>query len=111
LAVLRAGEAGQHPLNLADRHRLARGSVERNFGGLKQIFGMKASGQTLQPHRCNMPITIAAGTLQQIKLARGAFKKRAAQFAQQRRIVAGRRGKGRIKSTIIKRHKFRNTPD
>ena len=78
--------------------------MKRDFGGLQQIIGVKAGGQTLQSHSRDCPVSIATRALEQIKLPRSAFQKSAAQFMQQHGIVAGSSRKSCIKSTIIKRH-------
>ncbi len=108
---LGAGKARDHRFNLADRHWLTWGGVKRDFGRLKQVFGMEAGRKTLQPHRRDMPIAIAARALQQIELARRAFKKCGPQLAQQSGIIASSRREGRIKSTVVKRHKRRDKRD
>lgn len=78
--------------------------MQRNFGGLKQVFGMKTGGKPLEPHGRDMPIAIATRALQQIKLARGAVEECAAQFVQQRSVIASRSRKGGIKGSVVKGH-------
>lgn len=72
---------------------------------------MKAGGQPFEPHGCNVPVAIAAGALQKIKLARGAFEKRCAQFAHQRSIIACCSGQSCIKSAVIESHGPRINPE
>ncbi len=97
VAALDTAEPGQHSFDLADRHRLSGGGMERDFGGLQQIFGVEAGSKALQPHRSDMPVAIAPRPLQQIKLLCRAFEKGRTQLAQQGGVIAGRCRKGRIK--------------
>jgi hypothetical protein len=78
--------------------------VKRDFSCLKEVVSVKAGRQALQPHGCDVPVAIAARTLEQVELLAGAFQKGRAQFLQQRGIIARCRRKCCIKSTIIKRH-------
>ena len=94
-------EAGEYAFDLADRHRFARRSVQRDLGGLQQVFGVEAGGKSLQPHRRNVPIAVAARPFQQIKLASRTLEKRRTQLMQQIGIAAGRRRKGCIQGSMI----------
>ena len=102
--MLGAGEAVQHRFDLTDRHRLTRGGVERDFGGLEQVFSVEAGRKALQPHRRDMPVAIAARALEQIELARGAIEEGGTQLAQQHGIIARRCCQSRIKGIVIDRH-------
>jgi hypothetical protein len=102
-------KAAQHALDLADRHRLAGRGMQRDFGGLKQIVGMKAGGEPFEPHCRDIPVAITARPLEQIKLAVGAFQKGSTQLAHQRGIIAGRCREGRIEGSVIKGHGQRHS--
>ena len=97
-------EARQHSLDLAHRHGFARSRSQREIGGRQQLFCVKARGKALQPQRGDIPVAIAAGALEQIKLTRSAVEKRRPQLLHQRGIVAGRRRECRIKGSVVIGH-------
>ena len=98
--VLSAGiDFDEIMLQAAHDHRIAWCSVERQFCKVCQRFVMKAGRQPLEPHRCHLPVAIAARPAQQIDLPRETIDERPAQFRQQLRIITGCRRQSRVQSS------------
>lgn len=91
-------------MQLTDHSGFAGRTFQRRFSQLDKRDRVKARGEASQPKRGNLPVSIAARSLQKVYLAFKAFKESCAKLCQQHGVVTCCSSEGCIKGANIKSH-------
>ena len=92
-----ACEFGAQAVEPAQHSRLARRAVEGLLGEADQFGRVERRAESLEAHRGDLPVAVAARAAQQVDLLGQALDEGCAQLTQQRRVLARRGRQRRVK--------------